>query len=598
MLMKIEKCNVSFLAGKILYLVLFSLLLSACGSKNSGSIEYLPAKVDKNDKWGLVSPEGEMLISDEYETQPSAVINGYFIVKENGGYSVYKADKKPELVKGLEELKSVGIMTEGLIPVCKKGQRIEFVNGKGKTDFTLTPVDNKEIVSVSIGFNDGLAIISNEDGRKGAINTSGKVVIKPSFDILEAFHDGYAIAYNNKDGGMEAMIVNKKGEVVVKVKDNLTILSLSVLHKKVVAEKDGECGFLNLKGEFTKAPSKVKEIKQYNEKFYVYRSDEYKYGVMNFDGEVVVRAKYGSIYLRDDKFICVDDHKGVILDTKGDEITTIEDIRDLEDMRTKCLVDYDMDTKFDLLVKDGKDLLFYNEKGESISKESFRDIGLVNLTISVNSDFINLDAITKQLTDQINENGVGKVKFGDQASKHITEKPSTLSRSFNFSVPGFDNGLNYNIMAAAIATTNLVNSKAVYTTHNLGFYSYKSLDHYEYSFNEEARVKNFKINVSLSDEYYKELFEKVGKSLKDKGFKVVKESSGFLYCTKGKSGVIVAPNGSKREMLVSVYNIADIKNDDIEDLALRAKNTLSGESSECEMDTDYIIEESFEDENY
>ncbi|MCH5327477.1 MAG: WG repeat-containing protein, partial [Coprobacter sp.] len=114
----------------LLSLILFALLiigLGGCNSHNSkNQVEYIPVQENKGDKWGMIGPDGKMLFENEFENAPSVVVNGVFFVEENKGISLYKADKKPQLIPGCEDLIATGYHTEGFIPIVRKDERISL----------------------------------------------------------------------------------------------------------------------------------------------------------------------------------------------------------------------------------------------------------------------------------------------------------------------------------------------------------------------------------------------------------------------------------------------------------------------------------------
>ena len=152
---------------KLLFCIgtLIAVLFSSCSSSDL-EVEYLPFKKDKDDKWGLINAEGEILYEDEFENCPSPVLNGYFYAEsKNGSVSVYEATEgsPTEIIDGLY---AAGYMSEGLIPVTKKNSRISFINNKGENQFTLEPIKGDEIEMVSSFFSDGLAIIGVKKKNK------------------------------------------------------------------------------------------------------------------------------------------------------------------------------------------------------------------------------------------------------------------------------------------------------------------------------------------------------------------------------------------------------------------------------------------------
>jgi hypothetical protein len=106
-------------------------------------------------------------------------------------------------------------------------------------------------------FSDGLLAVENEDGEWGYINKKGEVEIDFEYDGAGAFMDGNAIAmYDDEDTGAEYFIINQKGE-------------------RISDKFDGLILFENIK-------------------LYRFKEDD-KWGLLDFDGEELLKAEYSSI---------------------------------------------------------------------------------------------------------------------------------------------------------------------------------------------------------------------------------------------------------------------------------------------------------------
>lgn len=123
--------------------------LASCGGSSGpieNAIEYFPFQLESDGKWGMIDKDGEVLFSEEFKSEPSPVIDGVFFVREGDGYTLYKASDKPKPINGCEKLLSVGIMTDGIVPISRENERITIINKSGETVAVLNPVAGKEIV--------------------------------------------------------------------------------------------------------------------------------------------------------------------------------------------------------------------------------------------------------------------------------------------------------------------------------------------------------------------------------------------------------------------------------------------------------------------
>lgn len=436
---------------QLVMLGLTGLLISSCGggsSSKNDEVEYLAVQESRNGNWEFVDRNGKIKYSDEFKEMPSAVVNGYFSVKEGEGYSLYKAGDKPELVKDCDELFSVGYMSEGLIPVSKPDHHIIVVDGNGKTAFTIEPINGEEVVQSELAFHEGMLAVQTESGKWGYIDTKGNVVVKPQYTQYSSFSDGKACVLNEKDDKKQYLVINKKGETVFKIHDGYSIISSKFSNgMMVVKDNNDHCVFLDEKGEVKyKCPSKVESVEDYNSKYFIFKS-EGDYGVMDFDGEAIVRAKYDNVsFLDDSHFICSTKDKAAVLDKSGDEKNKVEDYRKVDNVHGFIL---GVDKTFLLLDKELKPLkdAEFNDYTSNLS-----------LCGSVRSDYTNIDGVINAVTSMITAKGVGKYVIGENPSAHFSE-PENYKYKNKIELEDLSkNGFKYNVNCTAYFTHNLVNS--------------------------------------------------------------------------------------------------------------------------------------------
>jgi hypothetical protein len=344
-------------------------LISSCGGGSSSKydeVEYLAVQESRNGNWEFVDRNGKIKYSDEFKEMPSAVVNGYFSVKEGDGYSLYKAGDKPELVKDCDGLFSVGYMSEGLIPISKPDGRINVVNGNGKTVFAIEPINGDDVVESELAFHEGMLAVKTKSGKCGYVNKKGNAVIKPQYTRCLPFSEGKACVQTEKNDKEQCLVINKKGETVFKIHDGYSFV-ISMFNNGMIVVKDnnGHCVFLDEKGEVKyKCPSKVEYVEDYNSKYFIFKS-EGGYGVMDFEGETIVRAKYDMItFLDDSHFICSTKDKAVVLDKSGDEKCRLEDCQ--------CLAVHG----FILGSETGNNVLVFNKELKPQNDIEFDNIGL------------------------------------------------------------------------------------------------------------------------------------------------------------------------------------------------------------------------------
>lgn len=404
---------------RFFYYPLIALLvfLSACNQNQSNyEVTHIPYKADKDGRWGLIDWEGNPLIEDEFSEKPSVVTENRFYVKNNDGlYEFYTAEKKFKKIG--KEYVQAGSFHDGLAPVVEKDKPVSFIHPDGKVAFTFDVYKNETIRRVSI-FQEGRALFLTDSGKYGYIDVNGKVVIEPIYDRASLFCNNSARVYkaqNEKYG--ETFLIDKDGKVYFKVNPHHQIESLSSQYKVVYSEKIDKkraYGILNEQGEeIQKASKKYSEIKPFYKNYAVFENQSGEYGLMDKDGNTVIRAKYARLVAFDDVLICKDKDKYGLVSYNGDKICdAIYD--DILSFQPGNKYTYALDNQRWILIdKKGKDMhkddfftISYNEypyfymsmAEKSLSPYAFDDF-------SVESDYVDIQAEVDKAMRYINEDG-------------------------------------------------------------------------------------------------------------------------------------------------------------------------------------------------
>lgn len=539
--------------------------LVSCSGGGSPEIEYFPVQSEKDADWGMIGPDGKYLFKEKFQNRPTIAINGFFTVAEDDGISVYTATETPKVVGDLEGLSSAGIMSEGMIPVTRNGERITYCDKEGNTLFTLEPYKGNEIVSVNSMFHDGLAIFSTEAGLYGAINTKGEVVVEPKYSSINFFSEGYAGAYlkNRQDDNDEfsddnktGVILNKQGEQVAKIK-NCTLTSL-MKHGLISGTKGERCGFFDKDGEFKKMPDRVKAIGMFNERYFVYRNDDYKYGVMNMDGDVVIRAKYESIEIMPsgDRFLCKSDkNKAFIVNIDDEREATISDVENVYVLKTECET-IDFTTKFEILAGNDNEYYFYNLNGEKITKTDLYDVSIY-FNRDVDSDYCDIDKAVAEFIKPLSSKGYDNVNLGASLAPFMTGDPEDYVSEDKYYFPELKLGYRYYISGYAYTDGYLATREPVYQTYSYGWgYSYQSLDHYDYSWNASAFADWIHVELTISSTTdYKSLSKPTVKAIKDKGYTEERSNEAYTVLHNGNTYLLVsADEYSSTTVRIDMYS--------------------------------------------
>jgi hypothetical protein len=521
----------------LVVLGLAALLISSCGGHSSSlgdEVEYIPFKESEDSNWGFVDRNGKIKYPDEFKETPTNIVNGYFSVKDGDVYTLYKAADKPEAVKGCEELYAVGMMREGLIPVTKCGKRISVVDGNGKTRFTLEPIDGVEIAACAPCYREGLLMIQTDSAKIGYVDTKGNVVIKPKYTAAGVFNEGKVFVATGTGSEQKGFVINKKGEVLYKFRDDYTLLGLYYLGG-VLPVKDGNDRiiFLNEKGEVKyKCPSKVDAVSDYNSKYFTYKNKDDEWGVMDYKGEIVVRAKYELVQLMDDdKFLCTQKGKSVIIDKSGEEKYVVEDFKGVYGV-CGFFVGVD-ENSYSLLDKELK----------PVKNAEFDVIEYSEPNSLIESNYINVDEIINTITGLINSKGVGKYALGSKPSEHFSnpEDYSGYGDVPTISLPDMEkSGFKYHITCEASYNEYL---------------SYLDTEKNVIRWNPDAILYRVTIFVSGSYKLDSSQISKLTKAIQAKGYKMSEgdpmESNVGIF-ENGKVKISVNYNDEYSNMSISV----------------------------------------------
>lgn len=285
-------------------------LLVSCSEKKGP--EYYAFQEEEDGKWGLISLDGEVLFSEEFKNRPTDVYNGCFLVKnKRDEWEFYTAEEKPKPFG--DSYKEAGIFIEDVAPVVAKDQPISFIDKDGETAFVLDKVDGK-IVSHCSNFSCGRANFK-AGGYWGYIDTDGKVVIPAKYIQPVDFSDDVAVVTDKKYEKMEKEqrqmdVIDTQGNVLFSIKGTDYLDISGYFQDGVMFVKVGNKDDDDFKGALIdKTGKEVLEATDKLRDFNWKRGDKFIFndgdacGIMNMEGEVVVRPKYDWItWATDDSY--------------------------------------------------------------------------------------------------------------------------------------------------------------------------------------------------------------------------------------------------------------------------------------------------------
>ena len=286
----------------LLLIAALGTILVSCGKRESMGVEYIPYQETEKGQWCMISPAGEVLFSEEFKNEPTVIKDGRFMVKnEEGLWEIYTAEPKPKKVGG--EYLYATCFEDGIALVAEQNGYVTIIDKEGKEVKVLDKIGNKIVDEVG-SFSEGYALYKTGDFI-GAINREGKEVIKPDYVALNPCHDGkfigvnmkYEKEYNKKDGKYSYDIIDTNGKLLFSISNEkyskIGAFFIDGLLPVAIKQDGEECwGIINDKNEvIVKPTSKIKNITDISGKKFIYSNGE-GFGLMNIDGENLIRAKY------------------------------------------------------------------------------------------------------------------------------------------------------------------------------------------------------------------------------------------------------------------------------------------------------------------
>ncbi len=511
------------------------LCLTSCSTPGSEeeTIDLLPVQTSQEGRWSMIDNKGNIVYDSEFDETPTMAINGYFSVKENNGYNLYKiGGKTPEAVKGCENLNAVGIMTDNLVPVVRPGKRIEIVNKSGETEFELSPVDNVEIFECKESFSDGLLCVMTAEGKYGFVNKKGKYVIPCIYDAASSFENGYAIVgkkENDSDLMMSCYVIDTSGDQVVELGSHS--ICPDMFYGYINTTDEDQNILIDMDGDKHKLPSKVRSLREMKGDLIIYSDDNGNYGMVNLDGETIIRAKYCDLHFAFNGDLIAqktyNSHEIQILDTKGEEKQTV----DLDNI-------YVIDG-FGYLGVEGNVYTVINEEFKETSKEEFYNRSAGRYSGTIQSDYVNREHIADTFVNSILNDGTGikDAKFGETAESlmsGVSPKDYTYKTEIKFKTKDVN-------MACSMEGKFFLTERMAEYEYNYGSYEYK--------WNPNSKLGKILLTMECPKGWKMEGHTAVVNAMKKKGFSLVKEGmivTGYAFkhtygfCTLMKNGNVIA----------------------------------------------------------
>lgn len=282
--------------------VLMLVALSSCKKESSSpwNWDYLPVQMSKDASWSIIDKDGNEVVKEEYpaDAEVSLIRDGVYWVKTNGKCQLFSIDS-PKKPLTEEEFTNVTLFNAGVAAVSNPNEMIRIINTKGKTVTTL-PNAVKKCWMFS---DEGYTVFQHTSNKMGILDSKGEIVVPADYSYIAIdLYDGLTLAKKNDDDN-KFVIINMKGEKQGEINtEQYYLLSNTIFDGKIIVrDKDNEDGPSIILDKTGKKLFEIRKARQkyfsaiYLDGFLAYNSADDNYGVVNDEGEEIIRPKYKAL---------------------------------------------------------------------------------------------------------------------------------------------------------------------------------------------------------------------------------------------------------------------------------------------------------------
>lgn len=351
----------------VLLTVLLSILLSACGSGGSQTIyrlDYIPYENEDNDddEYGLLGKDSNTF-PKRFEEKTTPVVNGYFAMEEDDAYTICRVNEDSyDKLPNATGYAKVGVMNDGLIPVCKENEHIQVLDQDGIVKYSLETVDGVDIWEC-YSYSCGKMRIQLNNEQFVFVDENGHNIFKKTYEWATDFDNGYAVVGIGDD---KFQLINADGEELFSfVCDDPDEIVFSTKYQKLSAKDENDIYTVySFDGKFTYLPKMVEGVYALLENEFIFKNDSY-YGLMSYDDcKDKIYAKYDQLVPNGKYYLGIhtdNDEIVQLLDSNGNELAKF----DGEEILSPVLYGYD----YPNIIKRPDDRIFLvDDKGDMIGR--------------------------------------------------------------------------------------------------------------------------------------------------------------------------------------------------------------------------------------
>ncbi len=314
-----------------IFLVLLTLtILHSCSSDDLSYKHYLDYisfenQDSRDDEYGLLGRDG-VAFPKKFEDEVTPVINGYFALEEEDGYTLCRVtDDSYEIIPDASGYAKIGIMNDGLIPVCKRGENIIILDSEGKVKFTLDKVDGIDVWDC-YSYSSGKMRVLLQNDYYIFVDTEGNNSFNKTYEWATDFDNGYAVVGIGDD---KYQLIDVNGESILSfVCDDPDAIVVSTKFQKLAAKDDSKrYTIYGFDGKYSILPKMVEGVYTLLEDNFIFENDTY-FGLMSYeDCRDKIYAKYDQLVPNGKYFLGIptdNDEVVKLLDSDGIELGTFD----------------------------------------------------------------------------------------------------------------------------------------------------------------------------------------------------------------------------------------------------------------------------------
>ncbi len=516
-------------------------------------VSYLPViESDSVDKWGLVRPDGTMFVSNRFESEPSAVVNGYFSVKGQDGVSVWRALPAPAPVEGLSGLMSAGAMSSDLMPVARKGKRIELVDGTGVVRMELTSINGREIVRAAPYFADGVLAVYTHDGLWGGITPDGEMALEPVYDTMPVFSENIAAVSRTVEESVDSLttrrmtryyLVNNAGRVVFTFPRNVKPKGCMHGGRIVVETAGGHLAMLGLDGRIYDIDPKVKTVGGLSREYVVWGDRTNHYGLLDGALRELTGARFRSIAIADSNRFLVEDADGryAVVDSVGRtkvRLTGFDRVSWLGSMGHAIV------SPFRLAGSGYAGTVLLDLRGHRLGLGPFRSFSTAVTLMEddcVHSDYFNSQAAAHAIVAPLTSEGWGRASIGMVIGRlaEMIDETNARDESLVFARDSL-----YGCTVEAVAFSNRCLGRDSIAGDSLRVFYPDSM----------ARVRFISVDAIVPPRRFGEIVEHASPELVERGFRAGKLRDAYAVYESPTTIVALTPRNDMKGMTVYVMD--------------------------------------------